>query len=249
MVTMRDEPAGELYLSNKIPFWRIVFGKGSLTQHVIDHKYPGAGTKDDPFQVTWLEKDTRNPMLFSSVFRWYIMMLVGVDTLAVALVSSAYSGSVVEIIAEFHISEEVALLGISLFVLGFAIGPLLWAPLTEIYGRRIILILNLLGLTVFTAGTTGSKNIWTLLILRFFGGAIGSGPYAISGGVLADCFPAITRGLAMGFYCAAPFLGPVLGPLAGGFLSENAGWRWVEGLGAVFSGLCKLPFFFSCKSE
>lgn len=236
---MSEAPAGEFPQSTKIPLWRVIFDQGHVTQEVIDQKYVGAGTEDDPFQVNWLENDPRNPLAFSSVFRWYLMILVGVDTFAVSLVSSAYSGSIIEVIEEFHITEEVALVGISLFVLGFAVGPLIWAPLSEVYGRRIITGINLLGLAAFTAGAAGSMNSWTLFILRFFGGAMGSGPFAVSSGILADTFPSITRGFAMGFYCAAPFLGPVIGPLAGGFLSEAAGWRWVEGLGAAFAGLCK----------
>ena len=52
-------------------------------------------------------------------------MLVAFATLAVAFVSSAYSGGAQEIIMQFKISQEVYTLGLSLFVLGFAIGPLL----------------------------------------------------------------------------------------------------------------------------
>ncbi|KAJ5999846.1 hypothetical protein N7481_000255 [Penicillium waksmanii] len=65
-------------------------------------------------------------MDFGVVFKWALTLLVGLDTFAIALVSSAYSGSTNEIIAEFRISEEIALLGISLFVVGFAVGPLIW---------------------------------------------------------------------------------------------------------------------------
>ncbi|KAJ6096883.1 MFS general substrate transporter [Penicillium sp. IBT 16267x] len=125
--------------------------------------------------------------------------------------------------------EELGIVGISLFVVGFAVGPLIWAPLSEMYGRRPILIASSAGLTAFTAGCTGAQNIWTLLILRFIAGSLGSAPFAVAGGVIADCFPPISRGLASGLYCAAPFLGPTLGPIIGGFLSESAGWRWVEG--------------------
>ena len=59
----------------------------------------------------------------------------------------------------------------------------------------------------------------------------------IVGGVIADCFPARERGLAAGIFSMAPFLGPALGPVIGGFLGETAGWRWVMGFMAVFSGL------------
>ncbi|KAJ5728082.1 hypothetical protein N7493_004412 [Penicillium malachiteum] len=236
--------AAEVPQTKGIPYWRLIFDQAVLPQEVIDHTHNGSGTVEDPYQVTWIPNDRRDPMNFSFLQKCWITLLVGMNTLAVALVSSAYSGSLTQIILDFQISEELSIAGISLFVLGFAVGPLLWAPLSELYGRRVASNLSALGLTAFTAGCAGSQNIWTLLILRFFGGAFGAAPFAVSGGVIADSFPAMTRGLASGLYCAAPFLGPTLGPIIGGFLSENAGWRWVEGLVAAFSGVLGIITFF-----
>ncbi|KAL8738876.1 MAG: hypothetical protein Q9181_000403 [Wetmoreana brouardii] len=103
-----------------------------LTPEVRSHRYAGSGTKDDPYVVEFLPKDSGNPMGFSTIKKWTITILVAFVTLAVAFVSSAYSGGVVQIVEEFHTSEEVATLGVALFVCGFAIGPLFWAPLSEL---------------------------------------------------------------------------------------------------------------------
>jgi MFS family permease len=70
-----------------------------------------------------------------------------------------------------------------------------------------------MALTAFNAGAAGSKNIETLIILRFLAGAFGSSPLTNAGGVIADMFPASERGLAMSFFAVAPFLGPVIGPI------------------------------------
>lgn len=107
----------------KIPYWRLVFDQGVVTQEIIDHPYPGSGTDEDPFEVTWIPNDPRNPMNFSEVKKWTFTMLVAVATLAVSLVSSAYTGGIKEIMAQFHIGQELATLGVSLFVLGFAVRP------------------------------------------------------------------------------------------------------------------------------
>lgn len=230
--------------ASKIPYWRMIFDQNAFTQDVIDHHHEGSGTDQDPYQVTWLQGDARDPMNYSTLHKCWITILVGMSTLASALTSSAYSGSLIEIIIRFKVSEEVSIVGISLFVLGFAVGPLLWAPLSELYGRRHVMNASALGLTAFTAGCAGAQNIETLLILRFFAGSMGAAPFAVSGGVIADTFDIKTRGLASGLYCAAPFLGPCLGPFVGGFLSENSGWRWVEGLVAIFSGLLGIISFF-----
>lgn len=226
----------ESSLPTKISYFRLVFDQGVVTQQIFDHPYPGSGTEDDPYAVTWIPDDPRNPMNFSEVKKWSFTMLVAIATLAVALVSSAYTGGVVQIEEQFGIGSEVATLGVSLFVLGFAIGPLLWAPLSELFGRQILFTTTYCALTAFNAGCAGSKNAWTLIILRFLAGAFGSSPLTNAGGVIADMFPAKQRGVAMSLFAAAPFLGPVLGPIIGGFLGMNAGWKWVMGFLAAFSG-------------
>ncbi|KAL2823344.1 major facilitator superfamily domain-containing protein [Aspergillus cavernicola] len=222
--------------SRKIPFWRLIFDQGVLTQEIIDHQYSGSGIEEDPYAVVWIPNDPRNPMEFSATLKWFITGMAAIATLAVALVSSAYTGGVTEIEAEFGIGSEVATLGVSLFVLGFAIGPLLWAPLSEMFGRQVVYFFTYMALTAFNCGCTGAKNAWTLIILRFFAGAFGSSPLTNAGGVIADMFTAKQRGIAMSLFAAAPFLGPVLGPIIGGFLGMNAGWRWVMGFLGAFSG-------------
>lgn len=72
--------------------------------------------------VDFIENDPQNPMLFTKLKKWSITILVAIATLAVAFVSSAYSGGVRQIMEEFGSSQEVITLGVSLFVLGFAIG-------------------------------------------------------------------------------------------------------------------------------
>jgi len=82
---------------------------------------------------------------------------------------------------QFGTSEEVGTLGLSLFVLGFAIGPLFWAPLSEMYGRQILYFTTLACFSFFNAGVAGSQNIWTIIILRFFAGSFGSSPLTNAG--------------------------------------------------------------------
>ena len=94
-----------------------------------------------------------------------------------------------------------------------------------------------MALTAFNAGACGATNSQTLIILRFFAGAFGSSPLTNAGGVIADMFPANERGVAMSIFAAAPFLGPTLGPIIGGFVGETIGWRWIEGIMAIFSGV------------
>ena len=109
----------------KIPHWRQIIDSAGVTNEVIKWNYRGSGTEDDPYVVTWIDDDPRNPMLYSNTTKWSLMMVVAMAALMVSLDSSAYSGSAAEIMGEFHCSEEVYTLGISIFVLGFAIGPVM----------------------------------------------------------------------------------------------------------------------------
>ncbi|KAI9807024.1 MAG: hypothetical protein M1825_005741 [Sarcosagium campestre] len=235
--TKKDEFELESQQTTKLSHWRLVVDQARVTPEIVENAYNGSGTEKDPYVVTWIEDDPGNPMGFSMWKKWAITITVAFATLAVAFCSSAYSGGVGQIIAEFNVSSEVATLGIALFVLGFAIGPLMWAPLSELYGRQLLFTVTYGAMTAFNAGAAGSQNIETLIILRFFAGAFGSSPLTNAGGVIADMFPASQRGLALSIFAAAPFLGPTLGPIAGGFLSMSKGWRWVEGLMAIFTGL------------
>lgn len=231
-VTEADQPED---LQRTPSHWQIV-ASHSLVTAVLRHPYPALGTVEDPYVVEFIPGDKKNPMGFPMWKKWATTLLVAFATLAVSFVSSAYTGGLQQVIEEFGASEEMVTLGVSLFVLGFAIGPLLWAPLSELYGRQILFFTTYGILTVFNAGAAGSLNIETLVILRFFAGAFGSSVLTNSGGVIADMFPASQRGLTLSVFAAAPFMGPTLGPIAGGFLGEAKGWRWVEGLMAIFTG-------------
>lgn len=221
----------------KVPHWRLVWSQTLITDAVANHKYKGSGTSDDPYVVEFIPNDPRNPMEWTQLKKWFIVLTVAFATLAVAFVSSAYSGSVAQVIRQFGISQEVATLGISLFVLGFAVGPLLWAPLSELYGRQVLFTGTYMMLTVFNAAAAGVNTSYGLIILRFMAGTFGSSPLTNAGGVIADMMPANQRGIGMSIFAAAPFLGPVIGPIVGGFVGETIGWRWVEGVMAIFTGV------------
>ncbi|EXA32035.1 hypothetical protein FOVG_16705 [Fusarium oxysporum f. sp. pisi HDV247] len=219
------------------PHWRLVIDQAGVTPEVLAYDYQGSGTEQDPFVVQWIPHDPRNPQQWSDSKKWFITAAVATATLTVSLVSSAYTGGMKQIIRDFHLSEEVATLGISLFVLGFALGPLLWAPLSEIFGRQLLFIGTYAGLTIFNAACAGAPNGASLLVFRFLAGSFGSSPLTNAGGAIADMFPPHQRGLAMTLFVAGPSLGPVLGPICGGFLGMNASWRWVMGFLAIFAGV------------
>ena len=208
---VEKQPQEPIRPGERVPHWRIVQSQTLITDAVLNYHYKGSGTEQDPYLAEFIPNDPRNPMEFPVWKKWFITLTVAIATLAVAFVSSAYSGSIAQMIAEFHCSDEVATLGISLFVLGFAIGPLMWAPLSELYGRQYLFAGTYAVLTIFNAGAAGANSIATLIVLRFLAGTFGASPLTNAGGVIADMFQANQRGLGMSIFAAAPFLGPVIG--------------------------------------
>ncbi|KAI1622248.1 major facilitator superfamily domain-containing protein [Exophiala viscosa] len=178
-------------------------------------------------------------MNWSHLRKCFITAIATLSVFAVTLTSSAYSESSNEVMRDFDISAEVFIVGVSLYVLGFAVGPALWAMLRrcELYGRQLLWVVSHVAMVAFIGGSAGSQNITTLLILRFLAGTFGGSPLVNSGGAIADLFSPAQRGLAMVIYCVAPFLGPVVGPVMGGFISENVGWRWVQGVCCILVGI------------
>lgn len=143
---------------------------------VLNHQWEGSGTHEDPYLVEFLPADPENPKNFSNARKWFYTATVTVSVFVVTFISSAYSGTLNELEEDFGSSEEVLLAGISLFVLGFALGPCFWAPLSELYGRRVLYWTTLGCLTAVTAGAAGSNSMATLLVLRFLGGTFGASP-------------------------------------------------------------------------
>ncbi|RMZ92656.1 hypothetical protein DV736_g79, partial [Chaetothyriales sp. CBS 134916] len=208
-----------------------------LGKAICDYNYPGSGTDTSPYLVEFLPNDSEDATTFSTPKKWTITTLQAMATLSVTFASSAYTGGMREIIHTFNVSQEVATLGVSLFVLGFAVGPLIWAPLSELYGRQTIFVITFTALTAFSVGAACAQTMHALLVLRFFASAFGSSPLTNAGGVIADMFTKSGRGLATSVFGMAPFLGPAIGPVVGGFLGETEGWRWLHGLFAIFSGV------------
>ena len=135
--------------------------------------------------------------------------------------------AIASIAADFHVTNGVEQQQVFLvFVLAYAIGPLLLGPLSELYGRVPVLQLANLFYLVFNTACGGSKNKGEMIAFRFLSGLGGSAPLAIGGGVLSDCWRGEERGRAVSIYTLAPLLGPAFGPIAGGFITQNATWRW-----------------------
>lgn len=97
-------------------------------------------------------------------------VMLGYTTLVSAFTSSIFSTATRTVAAQYNVSSEVGLLGLSFYVLGFAFGPILWAPLSELRGRRLPLVISMFGFSIFQVAVAAAKDLQTILLCRFWGG-------------------------------------------------------------------------------
>ena len=172
------------------------------------------------------------------------LCLLGCLWFVVANSCCSYSPGIGGITRRFGVGEEVATIGTALLLFGMGVGPLVWAPLSEVYGRKTAVLGPYFFAAVFIFGSATAKDIQTVMITRFFAGFFGSAPVTNTGGVLSDLWSAEQRGVAMVGYAMAVVGGPVLGPIVGGAISQSyLGWRWNEYVRVFFF------FFFFLLAE
>ncbi|EPQ55542.1 MFS general substrate transporter [Gloeophyllum trabeum ATCC 11539] len=158
--------------------------------------------------------------------KWLIVLVISSSALCVTCASSIASFSETGIAQSFHVSREVTILSISLFVEGLGIGPLLVGPLSEVYGRNIVYRVSYLLFFAFTWPIVFAPNIAVFLVFRFITGFCGSAFLSVAGGSVSDLFDNRSVANPMAVYTMSPFIGPVLGPLVSGFINQNVNWRW-----------------------
>jgi len=177
--------------------------------------------------------------------------ILGFTTLTAAFGSSIFSAATRVVAHEFGVGTTVGVLGTSFYVLGFATGPILWAPFSELKGRRLPLILATFGFSIFNIGVATGKDLQTILICRFFAGFFGACPLTCVAAVFSDMFNNRTRGMAITIFSMTVFTGPLLAPFLGGFiiLNKDMGWRWTAYIVAIMGFIAFiLNFLFLSES-
>ncbi|OCK73825.1 polyamine transporter 1 [Lepidopterella palustris CBS 459.81] len=189
--------------------------------------------------------DTEKPINWPPAKKWTIVGVLSAITFVSPLASSMFAPGVSRVMSEFH-SDNSLLAGfvVSVYVLGYAAGPLIVAPMSELYGRNIIYNITNVLFLIFTIACGVSSNLGMLIGFRLLAGAVGSTPLTNGGGTLSDLFVQEERGRAIAIWSAGPMVGPVIGPIAGGFLAQAVGWRWVFWLLTMCAAIPVLLFPF-----
>jgi hypothetical protein len=163
---------------------------------IVSSTSDGHGTPSSPYLVDWApavdgEEDKENPMKFGEIYKWLVVLLAASSTLGVSAASSMLSAAIFDIHADFPgSSTETYIMGqsspvsslisdLSLtrppphaivtsgFVLGFVLGPFVWAPMAEIYGNRTVFLYTYAAFTLFNGLVCASPNVAAIIVFRW----------------------------------------------------------------------------------
>ena len=211
----------------------------------IEKRYPALC---NPILVDWDgPEDLENPNNWPFYQKVIFGFQISFNTFSVYVCSAIYAPAITEVGQYFGVSQYIATLPLTTFVIGYGIGPLLFSPMSENsrFGRNNIYITTMFIYTILQIPTALSPNISCLCILRFFGGLFASPFLATGGASIADVVSLPNIAIGIAFWGIATFLGPALGPVIGSVLSVKANWRWIFWytlISCSFSLLLLIPF-------
>jgi len=203
--------------------------------------YPGDRS---PVYLTFSKHDRDFPRNWSLARKWYITCFVSMLNVLTCLCAGGYSSGAELIKEEFHVSSIIVTLGLSMYILGFAIGPLALAPLSEHWGRNPIYIWTWLLLVIFQVPVALAPNMGTIIVCRLIQGIVGSAPLTNTGGTVSDLWLRNESGNAMAVYGLSSTLGPPFALVLAGYLAMAKGWRWLFwAFMAIFGGFWLIMVF------
>ncbi|KIM97316.1 hypothetical protein OIDMADRAFT_130385 [Oidiodendron maius Zn] len=210
-------------------------GKEAVGDNIVDWDGP-----DDP----------DNPLNWPGRKSFGHVIIVAVLSMVVNITATVIAPGILDLVVEFRVtSVTIGTLAVSIYLLGFGLGPLIISSFSEMYGRLVVYHTCNVIFVVFLVGCAVSKNISEFMVFRFISGFAGAAPLTIGGGTIADCIHVEKRGMAAALFGLGPLLGPILngvqviGPVIGGFLAEHKGWRWTFWLVAILGGAATIGAF------
>ncbi|KAB2578831.1 Major facilitator superfamily [Lasiodiplodia theobromae] len=199
---------------------------GSIERRIISFE---KNDPEDPTQWPWRKKAL--PL---------ISMIACVMNSTIS--SSLAAGASKQISSHFHVTNQAQLvLPTSIFLVGYVVGPLIFGPMSEWYGRKHIMIVAFAMFTIFSMACALADTFAALVVFRLLVGIPGSCAISVTGGIIADIYNEPTsRGRAMALFMATTTFGPLIGPVASGFISVIS-WRWAFWLGLIIAGVAWVP--------
>ncbi|KAJ9137857.1 MFS general substrate transporter [Pleurostoma richardsiae] len=182
--------------------------------------------------------DPSNPQNFSSFRKAIALLAISLIAFIVGFGSSVDAPLIPRVARHFGVSEVAESLATALYLVGFGCGAPFAGPLSEKFGRSPVYVVTLALFAIFIMAAGLSPNFGAQLTFRFLAGFFGSTPFTTAGGTLADLLNPQQRGKIFPFFALIAFLGPMIGPVVGGYIAQNGSisWRWTEWITLIVTG-------------
>lgn len=169
-------------------------------------------TDTDPFLVKFEEPyDAGNPLDWPSGRKWLVTDVLSATGFNRIMVSTIMAPALTSIAKELNMSDTEAAMSLSIYLLATAFGPLAIGPLSEIYGRQVVLHVSGIWFLIWNVVCGFAATKETLIAARFLAGFGASAIYSLAGGVLGDIWRPENRGRSLGMYLLIPLLGAAVG--------------------------------------
>ncbi|GAC75500.1 mitochondrial oxoglutarate/malate carrier proteins [Moesziomyces antarcticus T-34] len=168
-----------------------------------------------------------DPTTWSPRRKWLYTLLVGLTMFNGSFASTAPNGAGEHIVRHFALTDEEFVLISTSFVGGCVAGPIVWAPLSEVYGRRVVNLASMMLYALINIGCALAPNKAVLFVCRLLAGTFASSAFSNAAAVVTDLFAPKDRSNPMIIASLAPLLGPSVGPLFGAAVTSRLPWPFV----------------------
>jgi DHA2 family multidrug resistance protein len=163
----------------------------------------------------------------SAVNPWLVAVAVMSSTFMEVLDTTVVNVALPHIAGSMSASTDEATWSLTSYLVANAIILPMTGWLANFFGRKRLLMMSVVGFTIASFFCGFAPNLATLIVFRIIQGACGGGLQPLSQAILLEVFPPAQRGKAMAFWALGIVVAPMLGPVMGGWLTDNYSWRWV----------------------
>lgn len=200
-----------------------------------------SASRPPDLEVVFDDDDAENPRNWPLWYRTWVIFCISFTTWVVVFYSTSYTASIPGLQEAFHVSgTPVVTLGVTTYLIGLAVGSLLTAPMSELFGRKPVYVVCMIIFTIMLIPACVAPSLEAIIIVRFFGAVFGAAMVSNSAGTVVDISTEETRALVMSLWSIAPMNGPVTGPVIGGFVYQYLGWRWDNWLVLILAGVATI---------
>lgn len=178
----------------------------------LGSKQSPLNTTSDPFLVEFQEPtDRENPRDWPDKQKWAVTNVLSITGFNRIMVSTIMAPTLTHVAADLNMTPTESAMSLSIYLLATAFGPLVAGPMSELYGRNVILNGSGIWFLAFNLACGFANTKEVLIASRFLAGFGASSIYALAGGVLGDVWTKEQRGKSLGIYLLIPLLGAAAG--------------------------------------